>query len=87
MVVWLMGCIGCLLAMPLTTTAPYQAGLPSLPHGIFILHRLSAGPRRGGAEIPPPGGVLSPHGLTTLEGGAGDPTGIVSQIMKIKSTG
>jgi hypothetical protein len=25
-VVWLMGRIGCLLAMQLTTTAPYQAG-------------------------------------------------------------
>jgi hypothetical protein len=40
-VVWLMGRIGCLLAMPLTTTAPYQAGLPSLPHGIFIMSEIS----------------------------------------------
>jgi hypothetical protein len=47
----------------------------------FILHRLSAGPRRGGARNPNPRRALSPrpdHRRTA----AGDPTGIVSQIIK-----
>jgi hypothetical protein len=52
----------------------------------FILHRLSAGRGEAARKSRPRTGYF-PHGLTTLEGGAGDPTGIPSQIIKIKSMG